>query len=120
GLDLYAAVPVTLKPGERATVPKGIALAIPDGYVGLVHPRSGLAARFGVTLVNAPGTIDAGYRGEVKVIIANTDLHDPVTLERGARIAQLVIQRVETVHVVAVDTLPDSTRGAGGFGSTGS
>jgi dUTP pyrophosphatase len=120
GLDLYAAVSVTLKPGERALVPTGIAVAIPAGCVGLVHPRSGLAARHGVTLVNAPGTIDAGYRGEVKVIVANTDLHDPVTLERAARIAQLVIQRVETVQVVAVETLPDSTRGAGGFGSTGS
>jgi dUTP pyrophosphatase len=120
GLDLYAAAAVALKPGERAVVPTGIALAIPYGYVGLVHPRSGLAARHGVTLVNAPGTIDAGYRGEVKVIVANTDPHEPVTLERGARIAQLVIQRVETVHVVAVDTLPDSPRGDGGFGSTGS
>jgi dUTP pyrophosphatase len=120
GLDMYAASSVTLKPGERAVVPTGIALAIPYGYVGLVHPRSGLAARHGVTLVNAPGTIDAGYRGEVKVILANIDAHDPVTLERGARIAQLVIQRVETVRVVAVDTLPDTPRGDGGFGSTGS
>jgi dUTP pyrophosphatase len=120
GLDLYARENVTLKPGERALVPTGVALAIPDGYVGLVHPRSGLAARHGVTLVNAPGTIDAGYRGEVKVILANTDLHDPVTLERGARIAQLVIQRVATVDVVAVDTLPDTMRGTDGFGSTGS
>jgi dUTP pyrophosphatase len=119
GIDLYARVSVTLKPGERALVPTGIAVAIPSGCVGLVHPRSGLAARHGVTLVNAPGTIDAGYRGEVKVILANTDLHDPVTLDRGARIAQLVIQRVETAEIVEVDTLPVSTRGAGGFGSTG-
>jgi dUTP pyrophosphatase len=120
GLDLYARESVTLKPGERALVPTGVALAIPVGHVGLVHPRSGLAARHGVTLVNAPGTVDAGYRGEVKVVLANTDLHEPVALERGARIAQLVIQRVEAVEVVAVDELPDTARGAGGFGSTGS
>ena len=120
GLDLYARESVTLKPGERALVPTGVALAIPPGHVGLVHPRSGLAVRHGVTLVNAPGTIDAGYRGEVQVALANTDLHDPVTLERGARIAQLVVQRVETVEVVEVDALPDTARGAGGFGSTGS
>jgi dUTP pyrophosphatase len=120
GLDLYTRESVTLKPGERALVPTGVALAIPPGHVGLVHPRSGLAARHGVTLVNAPGTIDAGYRGEVQIILANTDPHEPVTLERGARIAQLVIQRVETVEVVAVDVLPDTARGAGGFGSTGS
>jgi dUTP pyrophosphatase len=119
GLDLYLRETVTLKPGERTVVPTGIALAIPDGHVGLVHPRSGLAARHGVTLVNAPGTIDAGYRGEVKVILVNTDVHQPVTLERGSRIAQLVVQRFETVEVVDVDTLPDTTRGAGGFGSTG-
>jgi dUTP pyrophosphatase len=119
GLDLYARVSITLKPGERALVPTGIAVAIPPGCVGLVHPRSGLAERHGVTLVNAPGTIDEGYRGEIKVILSNTDLHDPVTLERGARIAQLVIQRVETAEVVEVATLPDSARGAGGFGSTG-
>jgi len=119
GLDLYGRETVTLKPGERALVPTGVAVAIPGGHVGLVHPRSGLAARHGVTLVNAPGTIDAGYRGEITVILANSDPHDPVVLERGARIAQLVIQRVETVEVVAVDTLPDSDRGVGGFGSTG-
>lgn len=119
GLDLHARETVTLKPGERALVPTGVAVAIPDGHVGLVHPRSGLAARHGVTLVNAPGTIDAGYRGEIKAILANTDPHDPVVLERGARIAQLVIQRVETVEVVAVDVLPGTGRGTGGFGSTG-
>lgn len=120
GLDLYAREAVTLKPGERALVATGIALAIPYGYAGFVHPRSGLAARHGVTLVNAPGTIDAGYRGEVKVIVANTDMHEPVTVDRGARIAQLVIQRIETADVVDVDTLPDTARGVGGFGSTGS
>ena len=120
GLDLYTREAVTLKPGERAVVPTGVALAIPYGYVGLVHPRSGLAARHGVTLVNAPGTIDAGYRGEVKVIVANTDATEPVVLERGARVAQLLIQRVEAVQVVAVTALPDTARGKGGFGSTGS
>ncbi len=119
GLDLHAREQVTLGPGARAVVPTGIAVAIPDGMVGLVHPRSGLAARHGVTLVNAPGTIDAGYRGEVKVIIGNTDRHEPAVLERGARIAQLVVQRVERVEVVAVDALPDTARGWGGFGSTG-
>ncbi|HSJ46880.1 MAG TPA: dUTP diphosphatase [Euzebyales bacterium] len=120
GLDLHARESVTLKPGERALVPTGVAVAIPDGHVGLVHPRSGLAARHGVTLVNAPGTIDAGYRGEIKAIVANTDPREPVLLERGARIAQLVIQRVETVDVVAVVALPATERGDDGFGSTGS
>lgn len=119
GLDLRARETVTLKPGERAVVPTGVAVAIPDGHVGLVHPRSGLAARHGVTLVNAPGTIDAGYRGEIKAILANTDAREPVVLERGARIAQLVVQRVETVEVVAVAALPPTERGDGGFGSTG-
>lgn len=119
GLDLYARESVTLKPGARALVPTGVAIALPDGHVGLVHPRSGLAARHGVTVVNAPGTIDAGYRGEIKVVLANTDIHDPVVLERGSRIAQLVVQRVETVQVVEVDSLPESVRGDGGFGSTG-
>ena len=119
GLDLHARETVTLKPGERAVVPTGVAVAIPHGHVGLVHPRSGLAARHGVTLVNAPGTIDAGYRGEIKAILANTDPREPVVLERGARIAQLVIQRVEAVEVVAVATLPATGRGDGGFGSTG-
>jgi dUTP pyrophosphatase len=119
GLDLYARESVTLKPGARALVPTGVAIALPEGHVGLVHPRSGLAARHGVTVVNAPGTIDAGYRGEIKVVLANTDLYEPVVLERGSRIAQLVVQRVETVQVVEVDSLPESARGAGGFGSTG-
>jgi dUTP pyrophosphatase len=119
GLDLHAREAVTLAPGDRAVVPTGIAVAIPEGMVGLVHPRSGLAARHGVTLVNAPGTIDAGFRGEIKVIVGNTDRREPAVLERGARIAQLVIQRVERVEVVAVDALPDTTRGVGGFGSTG-
>ena len=119
GLDLLARESVTLPPGERAVVPTGVAVAIPAGHVGLVHPRSGLAARHGLTLVNAPGTIDAGYRGEIKVIVANLDAREPVTLARGDRIAQLVIQRVATVHVQEVAELPPSARGAGGFGSTG-
>ena len=119
GLDLLARVDVTLAPGERAQVPTGIAVAVPEGCVGLVHPRSGLAARHGLGLVNAPGTIDAGYRGEVRVLLINHDLAEPVTLQRGDRIAQLVVQRVETVAVVAVDDLDATDRGAGGFGSTG-
>jgi dUTP pyrophosphatase len=119
GLDLYARERVTLQPGERAVVPTGVALAVPAGHVGLVHPRSGLAARYGVGLVNAPGTIDAGYRGEVKVILINLDADNTVTLARGERIAQLVVQRVATVAVTEVDQLPESLRGEGGFGSTG-
>lgn len=119
GVDLYTAVDVDLKPGERAVVPTGIAIALPDGYAAFVHPRSGLAADHGVTIVNTPGTIDAGYRGEIKVIMFNTDRRSQVRFKRGDRIAQLVIQRVErpVFHEVAV--LPGSGRGAGGHGSTG-
>lgn len=119
GADLVTTVDVTLKPGERVVVPTGIALALPDGYVGLVHPRSGLAARHGLSIVNAPGTIDAGYRGEVKVCLINLDPTEAVELRRGDRIAQLVIQRFERAAFVEVDSLPDSVRGAGGYGSTG-
>jgi dUTP pyrophosphatase len=119
GADLVTAVDVTLAPGERALLPTGIALALPDGYVALVHPRSGLAARHGVSIVNAPGTIDSGYRGEVSVLLVNHDPHESVELRRGDRIAQLVVQRFETARFVAVDELPDSARGAGGYGSTG-
>ncbi|WP_258058936.1 dUTP diphosphatase [Arthrobacter sp. B1805] len=119
GADLRTAVDVVLAPGERALVPTGVAMALPHGYVGLVHPRSGLAARHGVTIVNAPGTIDAGYRGEIKVCLLNTDRTDPVRLTRGDRIAQLVIQRVEHAVFAVVDELPGSVRGSGGFGSTG-
>ncbi|WP_420826232.1 dUTP diphosphatase [Egibacter rhizosphaerae] len=129
GLDLYAAEDVRLSPGARAVVGSGLAVAIPEGHVGLVHPRSGLAARHGVTLVNAPGTIDAGYRGEVKVVLVNLDPAEPVTLHRGDRIAQLVVQSVAHVAPVEVDELPEfedaheqtpgGARGAGGFGSTG-
>ncbi|MEU3017621.1 dUTP diphosphatase [Nocardiopsis sp. NPDC007018] len=119
GADLHAAVDVRLEPGRRATVPTGLAIALPDGYAAFVHPRSGLAARHGVTVVNAPGTVDAGYRGEIRVTLLNTDTDTPVTIARGDRIAQMVIQRVERAEFVETDTLPDSVRGAGGFGSTG-
>jgi dUTP pyrophosphatase len=119
GLDLYACQDVTLGPGERAVVPTGVAVAIPPGCVGLIHPRSGLAIRHGVTLVNAPGTIDAGYRGEIKVILVNLDRTQPVHLPHGDRIAQLVIQRVETVRIEEVNDLDPTARGECGFGSTG-
>jgi len=119
GVDLCAARDVDLAPGERAVVPTGIAIALPDGYAAFVHPRSGLAARYGVTLVNAPGTIDAGYRGEVAVTMINTDRDAAVSFRRGDRIAQLVIQRVERAVFFEVTTLPGSARGEGGFGSTG-
>ncbi|MBU2074178.1 MAG: dUTP diphosphatase [Actinobacteria bacterium] len=119
GADLHTTVDVVLAPGERALVPTGIALALPEGYVGLVHPRSGLAARHGVSIVNTPGTVDAGYRGEVKVLLVNLDPGEPVELRRGERIAQLVVQRVERAAFVEVDALPDSARGTGGYGSTG-
>lgn len=119
GADLTTTVDVELKPGERAMVPTGISIALPDGYVALVHPRSGLAARFGVSIVNAPGTIDAGYRGEIKVMLINLDPVEPVVLRRGDRIAQLVVQRFERARFVEVETLPGSVRGEGGYGSTG-
>ena len=118
GLDLYAAEPVTLAPGARALVPTGIALAIPPGFAGFVLPRSGLALRHGVTLLNTPGLVDAGYRGEIKVLLVNHG-DAPVSLSRGDRVAQLVVQRVERVALAPVAELPESARGAGGFGSTG-
>ncbi|MBM4442435.1 MAG: dUTP diphosphatase [Candidatus Rokubacteria bacterium] len=119
GLDLHAAEDATLAPGARALVGTGLALAIPPGYAGLVLPRSGLALRRGVTVLNAPGLIDAGYRGELKVLLVNHDPRETVTLARGERIAQLVVQAVASVELVEVDELPDSDRGDGGFGSTG-
>jgi dUTP pyrophosphatase len=119
GADLLTAVDVELAPGERAVVPTGTAIALPEGYAAFVHPRSGLAARCGVALVNSPGTIDAGYRGEIQVIVINLDPHEAVRFSRGDRIAQLVIQRVERARFVEVDQLPESLRGEGGFGSTG-
>jgi len=118
GLDLYAAETVTLAPGARALVPTGIALAIPPGFAGLVLPRSGLALRHGVTVLNTPGLIDAGYRGEIKALLINHG-QEPVTLSRGDRIAQLVVQRVEHITLTPVSELAKSARGAGGFGSTG-
>ncbi len=119
GSDLYAAADVELKPGQRAVVGTGVAIALPDGYAAFVHPRSGLAAEHGVTIVNAPGTVDAGYRGEIKVILLNTDSERSVHLQRGDRIAQLVIQRVVMPVFLEVETLPGSQRGDGGHGSTG-
>ena len=119
GADLFAAADVELAPGQRAVVPTGVAIALPDGYAAFVHPRSGLAARHGVTIVNAPGTVDAGYRGEIKVTLLNTDRERPVSFQRGDRIAQLVIQRVERAIFHEADELPGSARGDGGFGSTG-
>jgi dUTP pyrophosphatase len=119
GADLSTAVDVRLEPGERALVPTGIGIALPEGYVALVHPRSGLAARCGVSIVNTPGTVDAGYRGEIKVMLINHDPRNAVELRRGDRIAQLVVQQVERARFVEVDELPASARGAGGHGSTG-
>ena len=119
GADLCAAADVVLPPGGRATVGTGIAIAVPDGYAAFVHPRSGLAARHGITLVNAPGTVDAGYRGEVRVVLLNTDPADPVTVRRGDRIAQLVVQPVTRVSFLDAAELPPTPRGEGGFGSTG-
>lgn len=119
GLDLCAAEGVTLAPGERAAVATGIAVAIPEGYAGFVHARSGRAIREGLALVNAPGLIDSGYRGEIKVICVNLDPVEKIEIARGDKIAQLVIQPVVSAELVETDTLPDSPRGSGGFGSTG-
>ncbi len=119
GLDLRTRVAATLQPGERALLPTGIALALPDGYAAFVHPRSGLAVRFGVSLVNAPGTVDAGYRGEIAVSVINLDPLVAVSFERGDRIAQLVVQAIATAMLHEVAQLPGSHRGSGGFGSTG-
>jgi dUTP pyrophosphatase len=127
GADLVAAEDAVLPPGGRATIRTGLAIAVPAGYAAFVHPRSGLAARHGITIVNTPGTIDAGYRGEVGVILLNTDATEPFTVRRGDRIAQLVVQPVARASFVPTDELPpldprqwgDGTRGAGGFGSTG-
>jgi len=119
GADIVSRIDVTLAPGERALVPTGIAIALPDGYVALVHPRSGLAIKHGVTMVNAPGTVDAGYRGELQIILINHDKNESVSFKRGDRIAQLVIQKVERAEFIEVRDLPGSGRGTGGFGSTG-
>ena len=119
GADLCTRQSVELKPGERVVVGTGIAMAIPDGFVGLIHPRSGLAARTGLTIVNAPGTVDSGYRGEIKVCLLNTDSKNTISLRRGDRIAQLVIQKVERAQFNVVPGLEESARGADGYGSTG-
>ena len=119
GLDLRAAIDITVGPGERAMIPTGVAVAIPDGHAGLVLPRSGLASKQGLTLANAPGLIDAGYRGEVICAAVNLDREAAVEIHVGDRIAQLVIVELPSVHAVWVDELPRSTRGEGGFGSTG-
>jgi dUTP pyrophosphatase len=119
GADLITTQDVVLAPGERALVGTGIALALPHGYAGFIHPRSGLATRVGLGMVNAPGTIDAGYRGEIKVTLVNTDRVTPIVLHRGDRIAQLIIQRVEHAQFELVDELPQSVRGTQGHGSTG-
>jgi dUTP pyrophosphatase len=119
GADIVSRIDITLAPGERALVPTGIAIALPDGYVALVHPRSGLAIKHGVTMVNAPGTVDAGFRGELQIILINHDKSESVSFKRGDRIAQLVIQKVERAEFVEVQELPGSGRGTGGFGSTG-
>lgn len=119
GLDLRCTQDVTLAPGHRALVPTGIAVAIPDGFAGFVQPRSGLATRIGLGIVNAPGLIDSHYRGEVKVTLINLDPEDVIELKRGDRIAQLVVQAVERCELVEVDGLDSTVRGEGGFGSTG-
>lgn len=119
GADLHSAEDFTLAPGERRMVPTGLAIAIPEGWVGLVHPRSGLAAKHGISMVNAPGTIDAGYRGELKVLLINTDTSETASFQRGDRIAQLVFQEVAQAEFSPVEDLPETVRGAGGFGSSG-
>ena len=119
GLDLVTTVDAVLEPGERALLPTGIAIALPEGYAGFVHPRSGLALKHGRSIVNAPGTVDAAYRGELAVTVINLDPREAVHLRRGDRIAQLVVQRVEHAVLHEVETLPGSDRGEGGFGSSG-
>ena len=119
GADLVSRVDVTLAPGQRVLVPTGLAIALPEGYAAFTHPRSGLAARHGITIVNAPGTVDAGYRGEILVNLVNLDPQEPFEVRRGDRIAQLVVQRVAEVDFVDVDSLPESSRGETGHGASG-
>ncbi|WP_435415135.1 dUTP diphosphatase [Ruicaihuangia caeni] len=119
GADLISTERLVLAPGQRALVPTGLSIALPEGFAAFVVPRSGLAARHGITVVNSPGTVDAGYRGEIKVTLLNTDSSVPYTVEPGDRIAQLIVMPVPRVRFVGVDELPESVRGAGGFGSTG-
>ena len=119
GADITTRIDVTIEPGERLLVPTGLSIALPFGYAAFVHPRSGLAIKHGVSMVNAPGTVDAGYRGELQVILINHDQREPISFKKGDRIAQLVIQRVEAAAFIEVDVLPGSERATGGFGSTG-
>jgi dUTP pyrophosphatase len=119
GVDLVTTLAAEVPPGERVLLPTGIAIALPEGYAAFVHPRSGLAVKYGVSLVNSPGTVDAGYRGEIRVSLVNLDPREAVVLARGDRIAQLVVQRVEHAVFHEVETLPGSDRGEGGFGSSG-
>jgi dUTP pyrophosphatase len=118
-MDVYSTIDCTLAPGQRAIVPTGIAIALPEGFVCFAHPRSGLAAKNGISIVNAPGTIDSGYRGEIKIILINTDSSEAFEIKRGDRIAQLVFQKFESARFFEVEVLPESQRGGGGFGSTG-
>jgi dUTP pyrophosphatase len=120
GADVYSRIDYELKAGERALIPTGIAIALPDGYVALMQPRSGLAIKYGISMVNTPGTIDAGFRGELQVILINHDLKETFSIKRGDRIAQIVFQKVERAEFVEVESLPGSGRADGGFGSTGS
>jgi dUTP pyrophosphatase len=119
GADLATRIDFTIQPGERMLVPTGISIALPNGYVALVHPRSGLAIKHGISMVNTPGTVDAGYRGELQVILINHDLTQPISFKKGDRIAQLIIQKVEHAQFIEVENLPGSERSADGFGSTG-
>lgn len=119
GADITTRVDVTIEPGERLLVPTGLSIALPFGYAAFVHPRSGLAIKHGVSMVNTPGTIDAGFRGELQIILINHDLRDSISFKKGDRIAQLIIQRVEVANFIEVDELPGSERASGGFGSTG-
>jgi len=119
GADIATRIDFTLQPGERALIPTGLSIALPNGYAAFVHPRSGLAIKHGVSMVNTPGTVDAAYRGELQIILINHDPKNAISFSKGDRIAQLVIQKVEHANFVEVDNLPGSERGAGGFGSTG-
>lgn len=119
GADLYSRIDLTLEPGERALVPTGVAIALPEGFAAFVHPRSGMAIKNGISMVNTPGTIDAGYRGELQIALINHDLREKFAIKRGDRIAQLVIQQVEKAEFIEVEKLPGSARADGGFGSTG-
>ena len=119
GMDLRSAVDITIGPGQRCMIPCGLRMAIPEGFAGLVIPRSGLAAWHGITIVNAPGLIDSGYRGDIQVILLNTDAEDAFTINKGDRIAQLVIIQVPEVHIIDTDALDETSRGDAGFGSSG-